>query len=47
MAVGATAVTDIFWLTVVALLWGGTNPLIKRGGQVRNKGADQRRDRAT
>jgi drug/metabolite transporter (DMT)-like permease len=22
---------DVFWLFLVALLWGGTNPLIKRG----------------
>ncbi len=25
--------TDAFWLTIVAILWGGTNPLIKKGGQ--------------
>ena len=32
MASGTT-VTDVFWLTVVALLWGVTNPLIKKGGK--------------
>ena len=29
----ASSAEEIFWLTVVALLWGGTNPLIKKGGK--------------
>ena len=29
----ASSPTEIFWLTIVAILWGGTNPLIKKGGQ--------------
>ncbi|KAK2155887.1 hypothetical protein LSH36_228g03039 [Paralvinella palmiformis] len=26
-------VGDVFWLVIVAILWGGTNPLLKKGGQ--------------
>lgn len=26
-------VTDVLWLTFVAALWGGTNPLIKKAGK--------------
>ena len=25
-------VSDVFWLTIVAFLWGGTNPFLKKGG---------------
>ncbi len=29
----ANLLLDAFWLVVVAALWGGTNPLLKKGGE--------------